>query len=335
MVTTCATLITAMRFRRRLPIRGRKALLVASVGLLTVGHFTVSRATPRDHVLHLVFQALYLIPVIGGAVWYGRRGGLGVACAVAVAYVLHLLHLWPGEPLDTINQLALVAMFLVTGTVAGTLVDRQESERIAALARERHVRRAATIQALASLSAALGVRDEYTRQHSERVADLAVRIGRLRGLPPDRLEVLRLAAQVHDLGKIGIPDDILSNPHELTPGERAVIERHPQLAADILAPLEGSRDIATIILRHHECPDGSGYPGGLVGDEIPLEAAILRVADVFVALTDTRVYKPAFAPELALERLRALSGTKLDGPSVAALEMLQPRAAAAGEPDAP
>lgn len=297
-----------------------KVLAIAgSIVVLTIGHFVVSRATHPDHVIHVAFQALYLLPVIGGAIWYGTRGGVAAAGGVAGAYSLHLVHWWPGEPLDTANQIALIVMFVFVGTVAGTLVDRQEAERQAASERERRARRAAIVQAIAGLSTALGIRDEYTRQHSERVAALAARMARVRGLDPERLERLRLAALVHDVGKIGIPDDILSKPHELTVSERATIERHPTLAADILSPIEGTREIAAIVLSHHECPDGSGYPRGLKGDEIPIDAAILRVADVFGALTERRAYKLAMEPERALSWMLTMSGTKLDGTSLEAL----------------
>lgn len=146
-----------------------------------------------------------------------------------------------------------------------------------------------------------------------------MRIGRARRLPPDRLEVLRLAALVHDVGKIGVPDDVLFKPRELTPDERSIIERHPALAAETLAPIHGTKEIADIVLAHHESPDGSGYPRGLTRDQIPVEAAILRVADVFSALTDRRSYKQALDPESALASVTAMSGTKLDAPSVQAL----------------
>ena len=279
----------------------------------------VSRATHSDHVIHVVFQALYLLPVVGGAIWYGSRGGVATSAGVAGAYSLHLVHWWPGEPLETANQVAMIVMFVFVGIVAGMLVDRQNAERQAAAERERRGRRAAIVQAIAGLSTALGVRDEYTRQHSERVAALAVRVGRVRGLDAERLERLRLAALIHDVGKIGVPDDILSKPDELTAVERTQIERHPALAAAILAPIDGTREIAAIVLSHHECPDGSGYPRGVKSDQIPIEAAILRVADVFGALTDRRAYKPAMEHERALSWMLSMSGTKFDTLSMSAL----------------
>lgn len=302
------------------PVRHHKALAISfSIAVLTIGHFVVSRRTHPEHVIHVAFQALYLLPVIGGAIWYGSRGGIAASAGVAAAYSLHLAHWWPGEPLETPNQIALIVMFVFVGAVAGMLVDRRETERRAASERERRAQRAAIVQAIGGLSTALGLRDEYTREHSERVAALAVQMGRLRGLDPERLERLRLAALIHDVGKIGIPDDILSKPDELTAQERAMIERHPTLAARILSPIDGTSEITAIVLSHHECPDGSGYPRGVAGDQIPTEAAILRVADVFSALTDRRAYKPAMEPEPALSWMLTMSGTKFDGPSLEAL----------------
>jgi putative nucleotidyltransferase with HDIG domain len=214
----------------------------------------------------------------------------------------------------------MVVMFGIVGAVAGALVDQQARERRRGLEVERRAQRAAIVQGIAGLSSALGFRDTYTQQHSERVADLAVAVGRRLGMDPERLELLRLAALVHDIGKIGIADDILFKPDELTADERAAIERHPSVAAQILASISGTDEIANIVLGHHESPDGRGYPRGLTASEIPPEAAALRVADVFAALTDKRAYKPAMGPEAALASMLALRDVKFDGRSLDALQ---------------
>jgi HD-GYP domain-containing protein (c-di-GMP phosphodiesterase class II) len=131
--------------------------------------------------------------------------------------------------------------------------------------------------------------------------------------------VLRLAALVHDVGKIGVRDDVLFKPAELTSDERAPVERHPSIAAEILRPIRGAEDVAEIVLCHHECPDGSGYPRGLTADRIPEEAKALRVADVFAALVEARPYKVAIGASEATSRMRLLTG-KLDARWMSALE---------------
>jgi putative nucleotidyltransferase with HDIG domain len=302
-------------------------LLTVAIALLTVGHFLVSSVTHPQHAIHVMFQGLYLLPVVGGAIWFGSRGGLAAASGVALAYSVHLLHVWPDAPVEPLSQSAMVVMFLVVGGVTGALVDQQERERQRGLEMERRAQRAAIVQGIAGLSSALGFRDDYTRRHSERVSDLALQVGRQLGLGPQRLELLRLAALVHDVGKIGVPDDVLLKPDDLTPEERLVIERHPSVAADILSTISGTGEIAAIVIAHHECPDGSGYPRGLRAEEISPEAAVLRVADVFCALTDTRTYKRAMDAQAALTWMVSLTGSKVDARSVEALQRVLGRQA--------
>lgn len=289
----------------------RVAFLVVSVLVLGIAHFAIGTGTHPAHVVHVVLGGLYLLPIIAGALWFGLGGGVAVSLAVSHVYLAHVLLSWSNRPMENVNQYTTIGVYLLVGAVSGFLVER-----------ERRAHREVVIEGIASLSNALGSRDEYTRGHSERVARLAVRIGRRRGLSGRKLEVLRLASLMHDVGKIGIPDDILLKPGELTPEERARIERHPALAAEILRPILGAREIAEIVLSHHECPDGSGYPRGLAGDQIPLEARILRVADVFAALKDSRVYKPAMATAEVMKRLEDLAGPKLDTKSVELLGQL-------------
>ena len=302
--------------------RARAVLLAVAIAALTAVHLSLSVGTHRQHVVHVFFRGLYLVPVVAGAVWFGRRGALLCASAVAAAYASHVAISWRDQPMENVNQAAMIAVFLFVGAVSGALVEREARERARRIEAERRAERAAVIQGIASLTKALGFRDEYTHEHSERVSRLAVGLGLRLGLDEDRLERLRLAGLMHDVGKIGVRDDILFKPDELTPEERASIERHPVLAAEILRPIPGAAEIAGIVLAHHECPDGSGYPRGLRGEAIPLEASLLRVADVFSALTDSRPYKPALAPEEALRRMEALAATKLDAGGVRALREL-------------
>lgn len=299
--------------------RARAAILAASIAAITAVHLIVTVGTHREHVIHVLFRGLYLLPVVAGALWFRLRGALVCAIAAAVAYAGHMLLSWHHQPMENANQAAMIAVFLFVGTVSGTLAEREERERRRRLASERWAQRAAVVQGIAGLSNALGFRDEYTREHSERVARLAVDVGRGFGLDAERLEILRLAGLMHDVGKIGVRDDILFKPAELDPEERKKVERHPLLAAEILRPIRGTEEIAEIVLSHHECPDGSGYPGGLRGDEIPLEARILRVADVYSALTDARSYKPGMEQGPALQRMKEVAGTKLDSRSLDAL----------------
>jgi putative nucleotidyltransferase with HDIG domain len=293
-----------------------------SILLLSSTHLAVSVGTHRLHVIHVVFRGLYLLPIIAGALWFGARGGIMASLAVCVAYLGHILLSWPNQPMENVNQFAMMGVYVVVGAVSGILVDRQERERSRRLEAERLAQREAVVEGIASLANALGFRDVYTREHSERVSRLAVEIGKRRGLSDERLDCLRLASLMHDIGKIGVRDDILFKPDELTPEERARIERHPALAAEILRPIHGAEEIAGIVLSHHECPDGSGYPRGLRGDEIPPEARILRVADVFSALTDSRTYKTAMDASGALTWMLAKEGTKLDRESVRTLQTL-------------
>lgn len=291
---------------------GRIVILTAISLLLSAAHFVVGTQTHREHVIHVIFEGLYLVPIIGSAVWFGLRGGLAAATAISGVFYLHILFSWPDQPMENVNQFAMIAVYLVLGSVSGFLVDAEERERTLRLKAQRLAEREAILQAIATLSNALRLRDEYTEKHSKTVSRLALEIGRRQGLSGERLERLRLAGLLHDIGKIGIRDDVLFKPDQLSPEELAAMKRHPVLAAEIIRPIHGSDEIARIVLAHHECPDGSGYPNALRREEIPLEALILSTADVFSALTDERPYKSALSQEQALAIMTSMAGTKLD-----------------------
>jgi len=169
---------------------------------------------------------------------------------------------------------------------------------------------------------AISAGDPPTERHSRRVADLTDALAPAVGNDGTRHSTLRLAALLHDMGKI---DDrffsILHSCEPLTPEERVQIEDHPNQSADILKPLERIHpEISGIVEAHHECWDGNGYPKGLAGEEIPLAARMISVADVFDALTQPRAYRPGVDPREALEMIRRGSGTRFDPGIVKELE---------------
>ena len=176
--------------------------------------------------------------------------------------------------------------------------------------------------AIAMLRRAHHYRDAFTHQHQDRAAQIAVEIGRVMGLPTARLEVLHLAASVHDIGKVGIPPEIVAKPGQLTDAEYAIVKTHSGIGYDILRQLEVSLPVADIVHQHHERLDGTGYPRGLRGNEILLEARILAVADVFDAMTSYRPYREALAVDIVIGDMHLMAGTLLDKQAIEACERL-------------
>lgn len=162
----------------------------------------------------------------------------------------------------------------------------------------------------------LGERDPYTASHSESVGDLSEEIAREMGLGTERINTIVSAARVHDIGKIGVPDEILLKPSELTEEEWEIMKQHPEIGADILSGLEIYQDAVDVVKYEHERWDGSGYPEGLEGEEIPLESRIIAAADIWDALTTERPYRGPLSEEEAKEVIRESRGEELD-PEVA------------------
>ncbi len=162
------------------------------------------------------------------------------------------------------------------------------------------------------LAAAIDAKDPYTRGHSERVKDYALVIARQMGFNAAELERLEIAALLHDVGKIGIEDRILRKPTNLTPEEFEIMKTHPDKGASILSQIAQLSDIIPGMRAHHENWDGTGYPRGLKGEEIPLLARVITVADTFDAMTTDRPYQKAFTLEFALNRIRSMTGAKYD-----------------------
>ncbi len=156
---------------------------------------------------------------------------------------------------------------------------------------------------LFALARSIEGKDPYTEGHCERLAEFAARLGERIGLPENHVKALRRAGTVHDIGKVSVPDHILLKPGPLTPEEWQVIREHPVIGERICAPLKSFRLVLPIIRHHHEKLDGSGYPDGLRGDQIPLTARVLQITDVYDALSTERPYKPALSPSEAIETM--------------------------------
>jgi putative nucleotidyltransferase with HDIG domain len=171
-----------------------------------------------------------------------------------------------------------------------------------------------------SLVAALEARDPYTKGHSISVALLCQKLAEVLGATvPGRSY---LAGLLHDVGKVGVPDSILSKPGPLDDEEWEIMKKHPLMGANILRPIKLYPEVVDAVLAHHENYDGSGYPNGLAGNEIPLPARVIRVVDSFEAMTSTRVYRASRPIDEAMAELKKQSGTVYDPAAVAALERI-------------
>jgi len=180
--------------------------------------------------------------------------------------------------------------------------------------------RAGRLRAAASLARAVDARDVYTGNHSQRVAQLAVRLAARLGLSREELELTQLAASLHDVGKLALPEDLLCKPEQLTEPEWATLRQHAQIGFRMLESL-GVDPVAKWVLHHHERWDGSGYPDSLAGTEIPVGARIIFVADAFDAMTSDRIYRRRRSRDEALAEILRCAGTQFDPSVVEALSV--------------
>ncbi|MGE0406943.1 MAG: HD domain-containing phosphohydrolase [Candidatus Korobacteraceae bacterium] len=190
---------------------------------------------------------------------------------------------------------------------------------VAELKRAAEENRALFLGSIQMLAGAVDEKDPYTRGHSDRVTKYSVILAGEMGLSEEQIEVVRIAAQLHDVGKIGIEDRILKKPGALTPEEFEVMKTHTVRGANILRPIAQLKEMIPGIELHHEARDGRGYPFGLQGDQIPTPARIIAVADTFDAMTTNRPYQVARDPEDVLKIIQSLQQTKFDPSVVAAL----------------
>ena len=270
-------------------------------------------------------------PVLPAAV--GTSAGLGIV-AFAIA---GLASVWMARslarPIDTlsrsVSRMTETRSFGTALTTAGsslevdTLTTTFNTMMQSVLTAEEDTR-AAYVGAIRALALALDARDPYTAGHSERVSAMSVAVGRELGLKLDDLDVLRLGALLHDIGKIGISDNVLRKPEALTAEEFEIIKQHPALGARILRTVPFLAPHIPIVELHHERPDGRGYPFGLTSEHTPLVARIVHVVDAFDAITSARAYRPAREPAEAINELWRHAGSQFDSEVVQALVHAMP-----------
>jgi HD-GYP domain-containing protein (c-di-GMP phosphodiesterase class II) len=206
-----------------------------------------------------------------------------------------------------------------TARLQATEVDRLDDALVRILSElkyqfdaQKRIERNDLIQTITALATALEARDPYTRNHSRSVARLTVRLGQRLGLSREDLYELHLAGLLHDIGKIGVPDQILLKPTRLTEEEMRLVERHVEWSFDILHPIKLLGQVGIIARHHHERFDGRGYPDRLTGEEIPFGARVMAVVDMFMAMTEDRPYRKGLPVDAAIAELRRVSGAQLD-----------------------
>jgi len=265
---------------------------------------------------------LYLIPITWAARRHLLRGGLVATGAAGLAFLavetLVAADLGPEAlGLHELSCLAYLLVFVATGVMVGVGREREVDLLEHLYASNRRLRKDLQ-RVVRALSGAVEAKDLYTEGHLRRVSGAAVAVGRRLGLAEGDLEALRIASALHDIGKIGIPEDLLNKPAPLAAAEREVMARHPAIGARILETVEGLEAAAALVLHHQERWDGitegtfPGYPAGLAGEEIPLGARIIAVVDAFDAMTTDRPYRRAVSAERAVAELRAEAGRQFD-----------------------
>jgi putative nucleotidyltransferase with HDIG domain len=223
-------------------------------------------------------------------------------------HTLGALNIYATEPIAFDEQEISLLQELATDLAYGILNLRARRERHKSEARLRET----LVETIRAIARTVEKRDPYTAGHQQRVAEMAVAIARELGLDEGRIEGLRLGAMIHDIGKIYVPAEILNRPGTLTHVEFEIIKCHPQVGYDIVKDVNFPWPVAQMILQHHEHLDGSGYPNGLRGEDILLEARILSVADVVEAMATHRPYRPSRGSETAFDEIKANRGLLYD-----------------------
>jgi hypothetical protein len=265
---------------------------------------------------------LYVVPILWSALEYGLRGGILAASGSGLFYLLGTAWMeaagFQNPGLDLWSRCADLLILSLIGAFVGRSREHEVRMRDE-LADSNRLLRRDLLRVAQALTQAVEAKDSYTEGHLRRVSEYAVSVGSRMGLRGHELEMIHYASMLHDLGKIGIPEEILRKRGPLSETEAEVMRRHPDIGARLLEKLDILRDAAPIVRAHQERYDGEteathhpGYPFGLKGDEIPLGARIIAVVDAFDAMTTTRPYRAALPVERAVAELRQQRGKQFD-----------------------
>ena len=267
------------------------------------GEYTIILPEADEHTAYLVAEQL-LARVRRGF------GSEEVPLTTSIGVATYPQH---GPDADALITSADSALFAAKGLgrSRAVLYSPEVSEVLSSVTSKRSVQAQGHLATVLSLAEALDLRERGTATHSQTVGRYAEMIAKELGMPSEKVERVRLAGILHDIGKVAVPDSILQKPGPLDEGEWGQMRQHPELGARILGSSELS-DIREWVLASHERPDGQGYPRGLKGDEIPLGARILAVADAYEAMTSDRVYRASIGRQAADEELRQCAGTQFD-----------------------
>jgi putative nucleotidyltransferase with HDIG domain len=281
-------------------------LAIIGILILTIGlaHWITPTAPHYLHTFHVIFSKLFVLPIVLSAIWFEITGAVLSALIISIIYIPHVFLQWGGPFPENVNQLGEVVTIWVVSILSGIFsgIEKGALRKVA----ETHE------GSLIAMIAALDAREHNTELHSLRVREYALRIGLESGLDKHQMQILGQGALLHDIGKIGIPDDILLKEDPLDNQQRQVMQQHPQIGRKVLLTIPFLKETAEVVYCHHERYDGKGYPRGLRGDQIPLESRIFMAADVFDALTSDRPYRKKLDYEQAKKEITKESGSHFD-----------------------
>jgi hypothetical protein len=301
--------LLALMFAQRIWGWARLAPIVVTMNalLITIFYAFLYRVLPSFWLLY--FNLPIFAVLLFGAGWTYLSGALS---AVGYLTVLNLHGSLQAAPIsELLNASELVAFSLLTDGLGGSL-RRQLSTIENRLAKSEAELQRTYLQVVMALANAVEAKDTYTSNHAERLRETALAVGRALNMNRLELEEMSYAAILHDIGKIGVPDQILKKTSRLDPDEWSEMRKHPRIGAEILMPIPHLAATANIVSHHHERYDGKGYPDGLARDEIPLGARILAVVDSYSAIVDARAYKQARDERDALAEIKQCAGSQFD-----------------------